>query len=158
VRARGNKRLAAVPRDFDESQLEEIYARANPTAANAMTFYRAIGGTAVDEALGLINKSPNHYRAVKGDFAVDGGFYVFAEKENAEHVRGGLCPRVVTWLTQSQGRRRETSNEDGNQDRSPYIVVDPSRRSQAEALGYSRRRVENGMRCEITVIRSRLTR
>lgn len=72
------------PRGLDFEALER---RANPTGAVAGTFYRAVAGAAVDESKALLNQPPRSYRAVKGDFSVNGGFYMTADKAGAEQVR-----------------------------------------------------------------------
>ena len=86
MKARGDQRLAAVPRDLEGSDLEELYERANPSAAQAMTFYRTVGAAAISEAVAVVGQSPTRCGDYKGDFAVDGGFYMFADKTEAEHV------------------------------------------------------------------------
>ena len=61
--------------------------RAIPTGAQAGTFYRAVAGDAVQQSKDNLNKSPTSYRQVKGDFAVNGGFYMTSDKAGAEQVR-----------------------------------------------------------------------
>ncbi|KAJ7574041.1 hypothetical protein C8J56DRAFT_980563 [Mycena floridula] len=72
------ERYAMIPRGLER--------RAIPSGASAMTLYRAVTGEAIEESKGLLNQSPKSYRKVKGDFAVDGGFYMTSDKAGAEKI------------------------------------------------------------------------